>query len=284
MKRISAFLLVLIALDASAQNITRKAVFRKGQQFEKVSINNSDMTLEMMGQKREVSNSFDVTWQITVADVVDTAYIIENTLTRRKLGMNAMGNEQNLDSDSAHHADNPMMGPALMDGIGKTSRVWVNKNGNIILSQDTVEQTEELTAAMGSASSLVNATKKPGHNYELVAPLPKKNLKVGDEWTDTANIDGNKGTVTYKVKSIDKDETTITHTGKTSNVIETNNNGMQMVIKTEGTVSGTHTFDTKTGIIKTSNNITEASGTMEMMGQAIPITIKSVNSTTVKAR
>ena len=58
--------------------------------------------------------------------------------------------------------------------------------------------------------------------------------------------------------------------------------GMEINTKTTGTFSGEQTADVNTGIINQNNLTADAKGTISVMGQEIPTTVKATSTTTVK--
>jgi hypothetical protein len=166
--------------------------------------------------------------------------------------------------------------------VGKTKNVLVNRMGDIILSEDTIAVTEEVTAATGSLPDVANALKRPGRCYELIGPLPKKPLKPGDQWVDSIDAGASKEIDTFTVTSIGPEEVVISQRGSTSSVNEINNNGVKTVITSEGYLVGSFTMDRETGVIKSASTTTTATGSIEVMSQSIPMEMKIVNNFTIQ--
>jgi hypothetical protein len=57
---------------------------------------------------------------------------------------------------------------------------------------------------------------------------------------------------------------------------------MEIGTKTTGTFTGEQTVDVTTGVISKNNLTADAKGTISVMGQDIPTTVKATSVTTVK--
>jgi hypothetical protein len=282
MKWISALLPVLMGLAAAGQTITPKLVFRKGQQFERTIMVKSHMIMTLMGAEQEMNNDITSFSTVTVMEVTDSGYVLENKLTRQIITMSGMGNDNHFDSDSMELGD-PLLRGKLMADVGKLSRIVITKQGKIVSTQDTLQLSEE-AAGLGSLAGLANSVKRPGQRYELIPNFPPGALKPGKTWSDSINVEGNKGLVDYKLETITKDQAVINQTGKVSNSLEMENGGITTVLKTEGTVNGNYTMDPRTGILKENAMTIEATGSIEVAGQSIPLRMKSVNTQVVKEK
>lgn len=270
MKPFIAACLLLIALDAASQALTRKAVFVKGQQFERVAKARSTNKFTVLGEEKESIDSNMHAWLFTVTDVKDTAYLISNCLSRKVLYIK-LGKRTAFDSDSAGDAAHPVFGELLMEGIGKVAETVVGKSGRIIPSVDTVSVLHGVMANMGMWTNLLNASKRPGVNYELIADLPAKQVRKGDSWTDSVMIQGTKGFVKSTIKDITGQVATITQTGKFLLIEEMKQVNSPLTMKLDIDLQGELTFDIKTGILKSVKNLLTASGTLGAAKYSTPV-------------
>lgn len=283
MKWISALLLLLMAAGAGAQTINPKLVFKKGQQFERTISVKSNMVMTLMGAEQQMTNDITSLSTITVREVSDSGYVLENKLTRQIITMVSMSNKQHFDSDSMQNIDDTLLGNRLMADVGKVSRIVINREGKIVTNDDTLKISEEI-AGLGLLSDLANSARRPGQRYELIPVLPAGPLKTGTAWSDSVNIEGNKGLADYRLDSIKKDVAVITQSGEVSNLIEFSSGGVTTVLKTAGTAIGNFSIDPRTGILKENLITIEATGSFDVAGQSIPLTIRSVNTQSVKLK
>lgn len=264
-----------LVMGVQAQTFNRTAIFRTGQQFEMQGSKHTLTIYTMEGQDKEFVLGMDLFFHVNVVKAVGTSAVLDITLTRRLIRMKIMEQEHNLDSDSAHHGRNTAIGKALMEGIGKKDQLVVGRSGNVVASSDSMITRNDL-------SHLDNTERRPGYRFELVAPLPDRPIRKGDQWTDTMKSEINNSTINFRLTSIEKGIGMVEHSGNTTNVGKTISNGMEAYMNTAGTSTGSYTFDIKTGILKTSSITVETSGTTTMRGQDIPIKTKTVSSIVVK--
>jgi hypothetical protein len=281
MKRISAFLLLLLAINAGAQTISRKVNFIKGQQFEMVVSNKTESTYDMGDHKGQVSNQLILYFFVTVTDVKDKLFILDNKLIRRELKIKVMDREQNLDSDSAADALHPTAGKALMEAIGETFRVKVDEAGNA-LGVENLSKKDNSIAAPGSLDATMKSSWGTGGRYDLTAPLPFVPIRLGETWADSSGSKINAEVVTCKLERIENGIATVSHSGKISSEASQNNGGMDALMKLEGTSVGEFSFDVKSGLLIHSINNIDSKGAMDIAGKALPMTLKRETSLKVK--
>lgn len=282
MRKLLFGLLVLSAVNVSAQNVTRKTLLVKGQQFEQQNQVNMNITQEMGGQTMEIKMESNFNSLIDAKDETPAGYAVATTLKKVLMNMNAMGQEMTFDSDKKEDMDG-QMGAAYKDKIGKTKEFVVSKDG-VITEMKTKESKEDESSGMmsGMMSGGVEQEKE-GANFHAFANIPAKGVKVGETWTDSTR-DGDSHTLTtYTLKQVNGDEGTVSLNGDLTISREIQQQGTTMQMSMTGTTSGEYTFDTKTGIIKTRKALTKTSGTVDVMGQSIPMTMETnVVSTVTK--
>ena len=282
MRKLFLGALILSAVSVSAQNVSRKALLLKGQQFEQQNQINMNITQEMGGQTMEIKMESSFNSLIDTKDETPAGYAVATTLKKVLMNMNAMGQEMTFDSDKKEDMDG-QMGAAYKDKIGKTKEFVVSKDGIIteVKTKDTKE--EESTGMMSSMMSGANEQQKEGANFQAFANIPAKGAKVGEAWTDSTRDGDSHSLTTYTLKQVTGDEGTVSLTGDLTISREIQQQGTTMQMQMSGTTSGEYTFDVKTGIIKTRKALTKTSGTVDVMGQSIPMTMETnVVSTVTK--
>jgi hypothetical protein len=116
---------------------------------------------------------------------------------------------------------------------------------------------------------------------EAFMVIPSK-AKPGFSWTDSSSVKGVNKSTTYTVKEIKGIEATIGISGNVSIDMSTQMGGMDVTNKSNGTMTGEEIVDVKTGIIKQRTTTLESTGSMQAMGQDIPIKTKFTAVGTVK--
>ena len=107
--------------------------------------------------------------------------------------------------------------------------------------------------------------------------------KAGDTWEDSTSGEGLKLKRTYTLNSVANKEASVTVNG----ILDINKTmqvqGMDMnTVMTSKTVSSV-TVDLVSSVQKENKSVTDVSGTLEVMGQSVPVTSKITTDTTIKS-
>ena len=275
MKKLLFIPLSLSVVFVSAQSLSRKAVFTKGQQLERVASVKMVFGMEMMGQTIDMNNSNTVTSLVEIKNATNKDYTLVSTVKRIVANMSGMGQEMSYDSDKKEETPN-QVGQKMQEMVGKTSNLTIDTRGFITASDDTAGNavSEAAGGFTGMTGGLTNAANKPGNSYDLIANLPNNALKTGDTWMDSTTSKEGKVVTSYKVLEIKGDEALIGMDGTVTQSGEVENNGMTINLNVKGTSKGQYAMEVATGIVKKRNVSLDATGTMEMAGQSMPFTMK----------
>jgi len=88
---------------------------------------------------------------------------------------------------------------------------------------------------------------------------------------------------TYTVKELKGNDVTVSVKGTVQVNQDTEVQNMKFTTHSTGAFTGELIVDRKTGVVKQRNNTVETTGTIDIMGQQIPITTKVTTETTVKS-
>ncbi|MBO9200795.1 MULTISPECIES: DUF6263 family protein [Niastella] len=114
---------------------------------------------------------------------------------------------------------------------------------------------------------------------QLFNLYPDAAIHVGDSWKTSATQKGEiplDVQLTNKLKDIDDDIATIKSKGVvSSNKADANIMGQQVTSSLQGEQSGESEVEIKTGLLLSSKTKTDVQGTLQMMAQEIPVTIRS---------
>ncbi len=102
--------------------------------------------------------------------------------------------------------------------------------------------------------------------------------KPGDSWADSSTEKNMKTVKTYTFKSLDKNIATINLAGSVTGTGQMEMQGMQVNISMNSTTAGDIIVDTKTGLVSKRTDIGDINGTLDLMGQSMPVMSKT-NST-----
>ena len=274
MKQFLAIAAVLITGAASAQTISRKAEFKKGQHIEATSSMKMVMTMEMMGQSMDMVNNYKFTSKVGVTDVTATDNKLSTTLTRVVMDMQAGPQTMSYDSDKKEDADSEL-GKAFSGKLNTPVNITTDKKGMITASDEKADPASDIMNDMGGGMG--ESMTKIGTSLEIIANLPSgKTFKAGDTWVDslTDPKTNAKYVLNYRVVSIQGTDATVTFGGTVGRSGEMQQGGMTMNMDLKGLLKGEYTMETASGLVKTKKLNLEGEGKLETMGQEIPFKIK----------
>lgn len=287
MKKILLLAAFCVSLNAIAQKASNKITFKKGQKLEMVTVANSVVTMEMMGQEMETKVAATITRHFDIEDVANGSTVIEHKMKRMQMNMEVpMQGNQSFDSENEKDMKGEggkAMEKALknkytmtLDGAGKITMVKADDNNPN--KADTKNAGEDMMSNAMSQMSDGMELPKMGDASEF-SILPRPDMNKGETWTDTT---GGKKTV-YTLADVTANEIVINYTENASTDRTQEANGMELKISTKDVTTGKITLDGSTGVLKSKTGDTVSDGTMEMMGQSIPLKTKVTKTITVKA-
>lgn len=274
-------ILLLSALFFTSTGFTQHINLKKGQKF---SVDNSvtAITTQMlMGQPMESNAEVITKSSIEVKDVKTTSYDLINTFTKMKMKVSAMGNNVNFDSDNkedmaGEHA------ASFKDLINKPKAVTIDKTGKIL---NTVKDTATSSSPGLMKMMIDQLLGDPGEtgygvNVAFIS-IPGK-ISAGYSWTDSSGSEGIQRSTTYTVKEIGGNDAVISLAGILNTDVKAQMQGMDIVNKSKGKVTGEEIVDITTGVIKQRTTTLESAGTIQAQGFEIPMTTKITFVSTVK--
>ena len=279
MKNVCLVVLLFASVTAGAQNVSKKVSLAKGQQYEQVSLVNMNISQEMMGQVMEMKMESTTNNVVEIKEASNNSYVVANTLKRMVMNMSGI-QEVKFDSDKKEDMDT-QMGEALKDRIGKTSEVVLNGSGIITEVKNKPAKEAAGAGMMGNMLGQDAGEEKEGTNFSALANLPANGAKVGESWTDSAVDNDTKVFTTYTLKEVKGNDGVVSMSGNMNVNREMEQQGMTLQVSMQGTILGEYIFDVATGIIKSKKANTKATGTVEAMGQSIPMTVDTTVTTTI---
>jgi Family of unknown function (DUF6263) len=272
-KQIFSTLVMAVAIFTIAP--AQKINIVKGQKMENLVVLKMKMNVDMGGQKLENDAENKTTSLIEVKDASDKGYTLSSTLKRATFSMSAMGMERSFDSDKPEDLDGEMGGP-FKDKINKSTDIQIGKDGKII------EYAED-DKTDGPSSMVGLNTLAKGQTYPLLISIPAKAMKVGDSWTDSSGTaETVKRVIHYTIKEIKGDDFIVTLMGNMAKKGVMEQMGMELNMDIAGDITGEATYEKSSGWLKSNTMLVDVKGTMDIMGQSGPITIKMDIATTNK--
>lgn len=283
MKRILLVALVFSAITATAQTVTRKVALAKGQQLEQQNHVKVNMTQEMMGQSMEIKVESDITNLVEVKNASSNSYEIANTVKKVLMNMNAMGQDMKFDSDKKEDMDG-QMGQAFKGKIGVPREFTVNNEGIVTSLKNKTEKKDEGAGMMGGMMNLGDIEEKEGSAFNSIANIPARGVKVGESWNDSTSDENGKTFTTYTLKEVNGGNGLITLSSNSAISREIEQQGMTMQMEMKATTIGEYTFEVATGIIRSRKATTKATGTVDVGGQSVPLSMETTIQSTVNKK
>ena len=271
----------ILTITTSAQTPTGKLALAKGQ---KLLIDNDIKTVsiqEIMGQSMEITYDAKMLYEVEVKDKKTNSYLISTTLTRVVSSGNSMGQEIKFDSDKKEDLESET-GKAYKDDLNVTIDAEFNEKAELINApnKDTTTSTGNQVMNMMKKFSGAGGAELNGASAAfIVIPSGKK---VGDTWSDSLITDAVKTYTNYTFKALEGKNATIIGSGKQFTQMKLEQQGMEINISMDGTLSTEGLIDISTGLIKQKTTTLNGVSTTEVMGQTIPGTTKVNIVTTVK--
>ncbi len=281
MKKIVVIFLSVISFAAFAQTPTGKIVVKKGQHFMVESNSDGVSKLDMMGQSMEMKIGSTAKLTAEIKDSKDNKYTITQTLTGIKSTFSGMGQEKTFDSDKKEDLDGEA-GALYKDKLNVPKDIVITNDGKSIAAADTSKSDKKQDAnPMSEIMDMMSAGQdKVTTVLFLVIPGGKK---AGDTWEDSTISEGVKMKRTYTLNSIANKVAAVT----INTVMDINKTmqvqGMDMNAVMTSKINSAVLVDVPSNIQKENKSTMEVVGTIDLMGQSVPITAQVTLVTLVKA-
>ncbi|HET7897516.1 MAG TPA: DUF6263 family protein, partial [Flavisolibacter sp.] len=268
---------------AFGQKAFNQLTFTRGQKLEVVT--NMNVSAEsLMGPS---SGTITIADTYTVNDAKANAFTLVKVPKQIKMNFTMGSQEMKVDSDNPNDL-NGMLGQPVKEIMSQKPEFTIDALGKIIsVKKDKTKDTDEEGAAAGMMGMMLpgmdlsSAVPQEG-NPSLFQVLPNHEVKIGDSWTDSINIEGNQNLTTYLVKDINDKDVVLDYKGRGKTITSKEAMGMKVDVNADNRTTGSIVIDKASGIIKqkTSTNTTET--TMNLGGREMTSTIKTTMVTNVK--
>ena len=277
MKRTLLLVFPLFSLTGLAQSPSGKIMIKKGQHFVIESKTDGNVTEEMMGQSMAMTIGSTTKINADIKDVKQNIYTITQTLTNVKSTFSGMGQEKSFDSDKKEDIDSETVA-IYKDRLNVPKDVLVTNEGKPVTTADTSNKPADANPMTAMMDMMGGGQENIATTLFLVIPPGKK---VGDTWQDSTVSDGIKLKRTYILKSISNKEASVTVNGLLDINKKMQVQGMDMTTAMTSKINSAVVIDVVSGIQKQNNTSTDVTGTIDMMGQSVPVTSKITTVTTV---
>lgn len=280
MKKVFVVILSAFTLVSFSQKVANPLTFTKGQTLAVTT--NLNITAEsMIGPSSGTITIGDV---YTVSDATAGNFTLVKVPKQVKMNFSMGGQEMKVDSDNPKDLTG-MMGDPVKQIMSQKPEFTIDATGKIVGVKKTEAKKEEAGPnMMGMMLPGMDLTSVPQvGNPSIFQVLPNREVKVGDSWTDSINLEGNRNVTVYKVKEITGNEIVLDFTGEGNTITTQSAMGMTIDVNAATKLSGNILIDKATGIIRQKTTTTTSSTSMNLGGQEMTSTIKSTAVTNVSS-
>ncbi|MBK6379866.1 MAG: hypothetical protein IPI88_06460 [Chitinophagaceae bacterium] len=280
MKRIYVSLIALALSAIAFAQSTDKIKLANGQKIVVESTTDIQATLTMGMELTSTSASVNA---LEVKNSSPDNYIISNTLTKLKMNTNMMGQANNYDSENKS-GNNEDISKVFDDKLNKPVDITIDNTSGLAVaekkkqSQADVDETNATADIMKIFSDNASDDAIVSGAFEMVP----KGKAIGDSWADTAISKEMKTIRTYTLKSISGNEAVIQSNVISTAVNKLNFQEMEFEVKSETKTNGEILTDISTGLVKKRTSVADITGSIQMMGQDMPISAKATSTNIYK--
>lgn len=281
MKKLIVVFTLFSALFAQAQKAGNKLTFTKGQTLEVVS-NMNVFAESMMGPS---SGTVTITDTYTINDASADAFTLVKAPKQIKLDF-AFGSQKiKIDTDNPEDMKG-MFAQPMKEVMNQKPEFTIDAAGKIIAVKQAEKKKSEEPGAAGMMGMMLPGMDLAGSLPQVGNPsffqvLPNREVGIGDTWTDSLNLDGNRNVTVYKVKEITDKDIVLDFTGEGQTKTRREAMGMSVDVNATHRTSGSIVIDKATGIMKqkTATNHTETA--MNLGGNEMTSNVKTTVVTNV---
>ena len=280
MKRIYVSLISLAVAAVAFSQPTGKIKIAIGQ---KIVVENTTDIQASLAMGMELTSTSTSVNTLEVKNSTPNNYIISNTLTKLKMNTNMMGQPTNYDSENKA-GNNEEMSKVFDDKLNMPVDITIDNTTGLAVvekkkqKQADVDETNATADLMKIFSDNASEDAIVSGAFEMV---PKGKL-VGESWADTATSKDMKIIRTYTLKSVSGNEAVIQANVVSTAVNKLNFQEMEFEIKSETKTNGEIITDISTGLVKKRTSIADITGSIQMMGQDMPISAKATSTNIYK--
>jgi hypothetical protein len=231
----------------------------------------------------ELTSTSTTVNSLEVKNSTASNYTISNALTKMKVNMNMMGQSNAYNSDNKE-GNNEEMAKIFDEKMNKQIDVLVdNKTGAATTEKKKDRKSDDAEDADPTAGLMKMFADNSDEAVVAGAfEIVPKGKSVGDSWADSTIEKGSKMVRTYTLKSLTGNEAVVQSLIVSTGTNKLNFQEMEFEVKSETKATGEIIIDVSTGLVKKRTNVADISGSIQMMGQDMPISAKATTTSTYK--
>lgn len=271
----AGFLLLITAIGTQAQN-------KINLQFRPENKSKYVMTAQMNTVSTQMG--MDMKMNISTTTTINVTSQKPNSLLNfeyQNISSDAdmMGNKIKFNSDSSGKENE-----SLKKLTHKPFQLLVDEKGKILQIKGLDSVMKDLSNAQNSMLNENNIKSLMEQSFSF---LPDHAVAIGESWKNSFDLIANVKMKADFVYTLEKVENNIAYIKTTANMVtdgaqKIKINGMEVEMTMKGVQNGEVLVDTKTGMFTSNTATQQLEGSVAVMGQEIPVTVKSDIVNTVK--
>jgi Family of unknown function (DUF6263) len=250
---------------------------------QKIVIESSTEIQASLTMGMELTSSSVTVNALEVKNSTGYNYSIATSLTKAKVNMNMMGQSNSYNSDNKD-GNNQEMAKVFDEKMNKQVTVLVDANTGSTTAEKKKDKKADETDDADPAAGLLKMF-ADNSDEGIVAgafEIVPKGKMVGDSWADTTTEKDTKIISTYTLKSITGNEAIIQSVIVATGKNKLNFQEMEFEVKSETKTNGEIVTDISTSLVKKRTNVADITGSIQMMGQDMPISAKATTTSIYK--
>lgn len=246
-----------------------KILLKTGQKIVATSAVNMQGDL---GMGMEITSSTVTENTMNVKESSADNYTISNTLTKIKVDMAMMGQNNSYDSENKGNSSEDMA-KIFEDKLNKPTDIILDSKtgmGSLATKPSKDTEPESGNPVDGIMKMFGDASEGAGVSSAFI--IIPQGKKVGDTWSDTSKGKDLQAIRVFTLKSISGNDAVIevVTSAKAKNTVDFQ--GMEFEIKTTTKTKDEIVADIITSLVKQKTSSSDITGNFQMMGQEMPIT------------
>lgn len=245
----------------------------------KITVESTTEIEASLAMGMQLNSSTAVINTLEVKNSTADHYIISNTLTKLKMTNDMMGQSNNYDSENKT-GNSEEMSKLFDDKVNKSVDVTINNTTGQTVGEKKKQKQADIDETNATADFMKIFSDNASDDAVVSGAfeMAPKGKSVGDTWADTTNGKDMKTIRSFTLKSITGNEAVIQIKAVTTSVNKLNFQEMEFEVKSETKTNGETVTDISTGLVKKRTSVADITGSIQMMGQDMPITAKSTTT------
>jgi hypothetical protein len=286
MKKLSIlFSFLLTGIIAHSQKVSGKLKFEQGENIPVKMIIKTNVVQQAGGQAIDFEMDAETLHTYKVTNTTDDNSTLHHQVQHVVFSFDGMGLKRNFNSSNEKDL-NGQFGAPVKEILEKSYDMIIDPAGRTLMAKP---EKLELTKMDDRFAIISNMLKDV---LDIVQPplkgkpsffsiFPDHEIALGETWADSYENESGKFTIAYKLSAITDSTYVIDILGNSNTTSKMEMMGSETVTIMNNKTTGTIIINKQTGIIKEKSSSTDSNGTMQVMGNSLPVTSKTVIKVTV---